>query len=170
MRKAANEESRRCTTGTITPLRPARCSWVAIAVASLLVVGRAGAQTPQPEADPGVRPTRLIDRAEIRVSRIDLAGGAVRAVHAHDDVEYHVWVPLEGRLEITIAPDGPVVAQPGQAFFMQRGTQHGFRNLGSEPAAVMEIFVKQSTVSASREAAEQLARVMAQIPTQRRSP
>jgi mannose-6-phosphate isomerase-like protein (cupin superfamily) len=124
----------------------------------------------QPEPDPGVRLIRLINRPEIRVSRIELQGGAARAVHAHDEVEYHVWVPLEGRLEITIAPDGPVVAEPGQAFFLTRGTQHGFRNPGSEPAAVMEIFVQQSSVSASREAAEELARVLAQIDPQRRSP
>ena len=144
------------------------------AVAALALIG----PTPliaqaagQPEADPGVRPTRLIDRAEIRVSRVELAGGAVRAVHAHDDVEYHVWVPLEGRLEITIASDAPVAAAPGQAFFMTRGTQHGFRNLDAGPSAVMEIFVKQSSVSASREAAQQLAQVLAQIDThQRRSP
>jgi quercetin dioxygenase-like cupin family protein len=136
-----------------------------LALSATLTVLPAAAQAPGPEADPGVRPTRLIDRAEIRVSRVELQGGAVRAVHAHDDVEYHVWVPLEGRLEITIASDAPAVAEPGQAFFMTRGTQHGFRNLGSSPAAVMEIFVKQSSVSASRQATEQLARVMAHIHT-----
>jgi quercetin dioxygenase-like cupin family protein len=144
-----------------------------VLVAAAMTAGNdeAAAQVPAPgEADPGVRPTRLIDRAEIRVSRVELQPGAVRAVHAHDDVEYHVWVPLEGRLEITIAAEGPVVAEPGQAFFMTRGTQHGFRNLGSEPAAVMEIFVKQSSVSASRAAAEQLAQLMAQPHTQRRAP
>jgi quercetin dioxygenase-like cupin family protein len=146
-------------------------AWAAAAALALLAPAGVTAQaTSQPEADPGVRPTRLIDRAEIRVSRIDLQGGAVRAVHAHDDVEYHVWVPLEGRLEITIVPDRPVVATVGQAFFMTRGTQHGFRNLDSTPAAVMEIFVKQSSVSASREAAEELARVLAQIDTHRFDP
>jgi quercetin dioxygenase-like cupin family protein len=146
-------------------------AWATVAALWLTGPARATAQAgAQPEADPGVRPTRLIDRPEIRVSRIELQGGAVRAVHAHDDVEYHVWVPLEGRLEITIEPGTPVVATPGQAFFMTRGTRHGFRNLESSPAAVMEIFVKQSTVSASRDAAEELARVLAQIDTQRRSP
>jgi quercetin dioxygenase-like cupin family protein len=146
-------------------------TWTVVATISLIGAARVTAQAAsQPEADPGVRPTRLIDRAEIRVSRIELAGGAVRAVHAHDDVEYHVWVPLEGRLEITIAGDAPLAAAPGQAVFMTRGTQHGFRNLESGPAAVMEIFVKQSSVTASREAAEELALVLAQIDTQRRSP
>ncbi len=118
------------------------------------------------EADPGVRPTRLIDRAEIRVSRVELQPGAVRSVHAHDDVEYHVWVPLEGRLEITIESGSATVAEPGQAFFLTRGTRHGFRNLGGEPAAVMEIFVKQSSVQAGLDAANELSRVVALLTTQ----
>jgi quercetin dioxygenase-like cupin family protein len=101
------------------------------------------------EADPGVRPVRLIDRDEIRVSRVELQPGAVRSVHAHDDVEYHVWAPVSGTLEITIGQDGPKAAAPGQAFFMKKGTRHGFRNTGSTPAAVFEIFVKRSTTTAA---------------------
>lgn len=101
------------------------------------------------EADPGVRPTRLIDRDEIRVSRVELQPGAVRSVHAHDDVEYHVWTPVEGTLEMTIGDGAPVAAKPGQAFFMKRGTRHGFRNTGTTPAAVFEIFVKKTTTAAS---------------------
>ena len=103
------------------------------------------------EADPGVRPFRLIDRDEIRVSRVELQPGAVRSVHAHDDVEYHVWTPVEGSLEITIGNDKPQAAKPGQAFFMKRGTPHGFRNTGTMPAAVFEIFVKKSTTSAAND-------------------
>ena len=76
--------------------------FAAIAVA---VVCSAGASAQQPaaqpgEADPGVRPVRLIDRDEIRVSRVELQPGAVRSVHAHDDVEYHVWAPVAGTLEV----------------------------------------------------------------------
>jgi quercetin dioxygenase-like cupin family protein len=105
------------------------------------------AQAPAAEADPGVRPTRLIDRAEIRVSRIDIQPGATRRVHTHDDVEYHLWIPIEGSLQITIGSDAPVAAAAGRAFFMKRGTPHGFKNVGTTPAAVFEIFVKQSTVA-----------------------
>jgi quercetin dioxygenase-like cupin family protein len=101
------------------------------------------------EADPGVRPFRLIDRDEIRVSRVELQPGAVRRVHAHDDVEYHVWAPVSGTLEITIGDAAPQAAAPGQAFFLKRGTPHGFRNTGTTPAAVFEIFVKKSATSAS---------------------
>ena len=108
----------------------------------------ATAQAPG-EADPGVRPFRLIDRDEIRVSRVELQPGAVRSVHAHDDVEYHVWAPVVGTLEITIGTDAPKAAAPGQAFFMKKGTKHGFRNTGTTPAAVFEIFVKRSTTTAA---------------------
>jgi quercetin dioxygenase-like cupin family protein len=134
-----------------------------LATFSLLAVGQASAQVRAPgEADPGVRPTRLIDRAEIRASRVEIQPGAVRSVHAHNDVEYHLWIPLEGRLEITIESDGPVVATPGQAFFLQRGTQHGFRNLGTTPAAVMEVFVKQSDIAALSGVLKELAVGMGQ--------
>jgi quercetin dioxygenase-like cupin family protein len=115
-----------------------------VAALTLAAASRPAAQNQQPgEADPGVRPVRLIDRDEIRVSRVELQPGAVRRVHAHDDVVYHVWVSLEGSLEITIGSAAPVKAAAGQAFFMTKGTMHGFRNTGTTPAAAMEIFVKR---------------------------
>lgn len=119
------------------------------------------------EADPGVRPFRLIDRDEIRVSRVELQPGAVRRVHAHDDVEYHVWVPLSGTLEFTMGSAAPVAVSAGanQAFFMTKGTPHGFRNTGSTPAAVFEIFVKRSTTNAAAgaDAAAVVANLLASV-------
>jgi quercetin dioxygenase-like cupin family protein len=103
-----------------------------------LAVGIATAQSP----DPGVTPVRLIDRPEIRVSRVEVQPGAVRSVHTHDDVKFHVWIALTGKLEVTIGSAKPVLASEGQAFFMQKGTPHGFRNVGTTPGAAMEIFVK----------------------------
>jgi quercetin dioxygenase-like cupin family protein len=97
--------------------------------------------------DPGVTPVRLMDRSEIRISRVDVQPGAVRSVHTHDDVKFHVWLALTGRLELTIGSAKPVLAAEGQAFFMQKGTPHGFRNVGTTPATVMEIFVKEGAVS-----------------------
>ena len=122
---------------------------------SLVLSGSPAAQTPpvsQPgEADPGVRPTRLIDRAEIRVSRVELQPGAVRRVHTHDDVVYHLWIPIDGTLQLTIGSDAPVTAGSGQAFFMKRGTPHGFKNVGATAAAVMEIFVKQTATAGGQD-------------------
>src|SRR5215208_5225596 len=105
-----------------------------------LIIRPAIAQTPaqQPEADPGVRPIRMIDRDEVRASRIEIAAGATRRVHQHDDVLYHLWIPIGGTLQITIGSDPPVTATSGQAFFMKRGTPHGFKNIGTTPAAALE--------------------------------
>ena len=134
-----------------------------LALLTLLIVRPAFAQAPaqqQGEADPGVRPTRLIDRAEIRVSRVEIAAGSTRRVHQHDDVVYHLWVPLEGSLQITIGSDAPVTATAGQAFFMKKGTPHGFKNIGTTPGAAMEIFVKQTTTAGGASPAEVLASVL----------
>ena len=90
----------------------------------------------------GVNPVRLMDRPEVRVTRVEVQPGAVRAVHTHDDVRFHLWVPISGKLEITIGSDKPVEAASGQAFFMEKGTPHGFRNIGNTTAEVMEVFVK----------------------------
>jgi quercetin dioxygenase-like cupin family protein len=121
----------------------------------LLLVGvQAQVIAPVPSPDPGVKPIRLMDRAEIRVTRVELAPGAVRSVHEHQDAKYHVWVALEGKLEITVGSAPPIQASLNQAVFMQRGTKHGFRNLGTTPGAAMEIFVKDGS-------AEDLAAVLA---------
>ena len=110
-------------------------------------VANAGAQA-RPSPDPGVTPVRQIDRAEVRVTRVELQPGAVRSVHQHDDVRFHLFIPVEGKLELTIGSAKPVEATPGQAFFMERGTPHGFRNVGSTLAAVMEVFVKDTGAAA----------------------
>ena len=119
-----------------------------LAVFSLLLAGIVCAQSP----DPGVTPVRLMDRAEIRISRVEVLPGAVRSVHTHDDVRFHVWVALSGKLEVTIGTASPVAAKEGQAFFLQKGTPHGFRNAGTTPAAVMEIFVKEGAGNGDLEA------------------
>jgi quercetin dioxygenase-like cupin family protein len=120
------------------------CARVIVSAVSvaLLYVAQVSAQAPANNADKGVNPVRLIDRPEVRVSRVEIAPGAVRSVHTHDDVRFHLWIPVSGKLEITIGSAKPVEAASGQAFFMEKGTPHGFRNLGSTPAAVLEIFVK----------------------------
>jgi quercetin dioxygenase-like cupin family protein len=111
-----------------------------LAAAAGLSSGLATGQSP----DKGVTPVRLMDRPEIRISRVEVEPGAVRSVHTHDDVKFHVWLALAGKLEVTIGAAKPVLAAEGQAFFMQKGTPHGFRNVGTTPAAVMEIFVKDT--------------------------
>jgi quercetin dioxygenase-like cupin family protein len=138
-------------------------------VSSVSLAPPAAAQTRAAgEADPGVRPTRLIDRAEIRVSRVEIQPGATRSVHTHDDVEYHVWVPLEGTLQLTVGSDPPVAAKSGQAFFLKRGTPHGFKNVGTSVAAVMEIFVKQTAAARGQDASAVVAELAQAMSIRRR--
>jgi quercetin dioxygenase-like cupin family protein len=110
----------------------------------LLCALQASAQTPGAAngPNPGVTPVRQIDRAEVRVTRVELQPGAVRSVHVHNDVRYHLFIPVSGQLELTIGSAKAIEAIPGQAYFMEKGTPHGFRNSGSSPAMVMEVFVK----------------------------
>jgi len=118
-----------------------------------LCAAHAGAQTPAANTpDPGVNPVRQIDRAEVRVTRVELQPGAVRSTHAHNDVRFHLFIPVSGKIELTIGSAKPVEATPGQAYFMERGTQHGFRNIGKTPAMVMEVFVKDGAATAEQDA------------------
>jgi quercetin dioxygenase-like cupin family protein len=100
------------------------------------------AQTKGGQPDPGVTPIRQIDRSEVRVTRVELEGGAVRSTHTHDDVRFHLFIPISGTFELKIGADKPVSAAPGQVFYMEKGTPHGFRNTGQTKATVMEVFVK----------------------------
>src|SRR5258708_18519410 len=94
------------------------------------------------EAYPGYTPVRLWERADVRATRVEIKPMAIRAVHQHDDVKFHLFIPLMGTLQLTVGSDKPVDAPIGQAFYIKGGTPHGFRNLGSTPGAAMEIFVK----------------------------
>ena len=119
-------------------------TFVLTAFAALLLSWSSNSQTPTKGEgpNPGVKPTRLMDRSDVRVTRVELQVSAVRSVHVHDDVRYHLFIPVSGQLELTIGSAKPVAAVPGQAYYMEKGTQHGFRNVGSTPAMVMEVFVK----------------------------
>ena len=90
----------------------------------------------------GYTPVRLWERPDVRATRVEIKPMATRAVHQHDDVKFHLFIPLAGKLQLTVGSDKPVDAPVGQAFYIKGGTPHGFRNLGSTPAMAMEIFVK----------------------------
>ena len=100
----------------------------------------------------GYAPVRLWERPDVRAARVEIKPYATRAVHQHDDVKFHLFIPLTGTLQITIGSDKPVDAPVGQAFYIKGGTPHGFRNLGSTPGSAMEIFVKDGVSAASLDA------------------
>ena len=95
----------------------------------------------------GYTPFRLWERPGVRATRVEIKPMATRAMHQHDDVRFHLFIPLAGRLELTVGSDKPVDAPVGQAFYIQGGTLHGFRNPDSTPAMVMEIFVMDGSTA-----------------------
>ena len=105
----------------------------------------------------GYAPVTLWDRSDVRAIRVELKPMANRAIHQHDDVKFHLFIPVTGKLQITIGSDKPVDAPAGQAFYIKGGTPHGFRNLGSTPGTAIEIFVKNGASTASLDAVRAIA-------------
>ena len=95
------------------------------------------------EGGRGVSNAALIDQAEVRVLRVDIEPGGVRNRHAHDDVTYHLFIPITGTMSLERGTDTPVSVGPWQAQFITGSTQHGFRNEGPSTVSVMEVFVRK---------------------------
>ena len=91
----------------------------------------------------GVSNAQLINRDEIRVLRVDVAPGGVRNVHAHDDMQYHLFVPTASGMQFETESEKPAQMAAWQAQFVKGGTKHGFRNTGSTTVTIVEIFVKK---------------------------
>jgi len=95
-----------------------------------------------PSGGRGVSNGPLIDRAEVRVSRVDVEPNGVRNVHAHDDMQYHLFVAIAGAVRLDVESQN-VQLGPWQAHFIKGGTQHGFTNTGTSTATVLEVFIKK---------------------------
>jgi mannose-6-phosphate isomerase-like protein (cupin superfamily) len=92
--------------------------------------------------DPGVFYAVIMDRPEVRIGHTRLAPGGARRTHTHDDVTWHLLIPVTGTLTMTVGTDAPIETQPGRAYFMKAGTPHGFTNKGTVDALSIEVFVK----------------------------
>ena len=114
----------------------------------------------------GYAPVRLWERPDVRAIRVELKPMATRAIHQHDDVKFHLFIPLTGKLQVTIGSDKPVDAPVGQAFYIKGGTPHGFRNLGSTPGSAIEIFVTNGASAASLRALGALVAGLQTAPPQ----
>jgi mannose-6-phosphate isomerase-like protein (cupin superfamily) len=102
-----------------------------------------------PTKDPGVARAELVMNpgAGVDVLRLELQPGAARSVHQHDDVHYHLFLAISGSIEVTMG-NKKLAASPGQAFYFEKGTPHGFRNTGSGPASGFEVFVRDPKTAA----------------------
>lgn len=119
--------------------------WVASAVAQTPAAGewKLEMRTLAPTSGVGLSNAPLIDRPEIRIIRVDLEPGAVRLLHTHDDVRYHLMIPVTGSAQANRGPSSPVQLQQWQPVFFEGGTTHGFQNNSATKLSVMEIFVRK---------------------------
>jgi mannose-6-phosphate isomerase-like protein (cupin superfamily) len=84
----------------------------------------------------------LRDQSDIRVIRVVVEAGGKRAMHAHNDVKFHLFVPISGAMVVDLDGGQTANVPAWQPYYMKAGTQHGFHNTGSSAVEIMEIFVK----------------------------
>lgn len=132
-----------------------------------LTAGAAWAQIPGPAAvptqDAGVARAVLLDKPQVRVLRVEIQAGATRKMHTHDDVRFHLFLPITGAIEFTKGTE-KTAAVPGQVFYMDKGTLHGFRNTGTSVAMAFEVFIRDGAATAeNRNTADALALAFASM-------
>jgi quercetin dioxygenase-like cupin family protein len=120
--------------------------WVASAVAQSPGTPGTGAIKLNPIAATsghGVSNATLLDRPEVRILRVDVEPGGVRNVHTHDDVTFHLFIPVSGTFDVEVQPDAPVQLGAWQPRSIKGGTPHGFKNVGTTTGTIVEVFVKK---------------------------
>jgi quercetin dioxygenase-like cupin family protein len=102
--------------------------------------GQKVGQTGNP--DPGVNFLNVVENPHVRVLQVTLQPGAVRRPHVHNDVTFHMLVPITGSLELTVEKDPVITTVPGQAYYMMKGQTHSFTNKTAAAVQVIELFIK----------------------------
>ena len=102
--------------------------------------GQKVGQTGNP--DPGVNFLNVVENPHVRVLQVTLQPGAVRRPHVHNDVTFHMLVPVTGSLELTVEKEPVVTTVPGQAYYMVKGQTHSFTNKSNAAVQVIELFIK----------------------------
>ncbi len=94
------------------------------------------------EGNVGISNAVLRDQPEVRLLRVVVEPGGTRPIHAHSDVQFHLFVPISGPMELNLDGRESVDVQPWHPYFLEEGTRHGFHNSGSTAVEIMEIFVR----------------------------
>jgi len=94
------------------------------------------------DGNTGISNAVLRDQPEMRSLRVVVEAGGTRAMHAHTDVQFHLFVPISAPMELRLDGDLAVDVQPWHTYYLAGGTQHGFHNSSDEAVEVMEIFVR----------------------------
>ena len=90
----------------------------------------------------GVSNAVLRDQAEVRALRVVVEPGGARVMHSHDDVEFHLFVPISGAMTLDLEGAQSVELSPWEPYYMTAGTLHGFRNGSGSAVDIMEIFIR----------------------------
>lgn len=128
--------------------------------------GQKVGQTGNP--DPGVNFLNVVENPHVRVLQVTLQPGAVRRPHVHNDVTFHMLVPITGSLELTVEKNPVVTTVPGQAYYMVKGQTHSFTNKTAAAVQVIELFIKPDpgTIAAPAAGATEPAPSVAPTPPQ----
>ena len=94
------------------------------------------------EGNIGVSNAVLRDQPEVRALRVVVQPGGTRIIHAHNDVKFHLFIPITGVMQLDLEGDPAVTVAPWHPYYMAAGTKHGFRNNGTSPVEIMEVFVR----------------------------
>lgn len=89
----------------------------------------------------GISNAVMRNQPEVRILRVVVEAGGTRIIHSHDTVDFHLFVPISGSMTLDREGAESVDVSPWQPVYMDAGTRHGFRNTGSSPVDIMEIFV-----------------------------
>jgi len=130
-----------------------------LAISLLLAALPALAQTPsaKPSSTRGLATAEILNQPDVRLLRVEIEAGVTRAMHAHNDVRFHLFIPVTGTVQLSIGTDNPIDVAPGQAQYIKKGTSHGFKNTGTSNATIIEVFVKEGAALADRDALGALA-------------
>ena len=90
----------------------------------------------------GISNAVLRNQPEVRALRVVVDPGGKRVMHAHTDVNFHLFVPISGTMQLDLEGDPSVDVQPWHPYFLDGGTQHGFQNVSDTAVEIMEIFVR----------------------------
>jgi quercetin dioxygenase-like cupin family protein len=114
----------------------------------------------------GITNTRILDRADIRITRLEIQPKSTRSLHAHPDMQYQVLVPLTGALDMNVEGHPPERVEPLHAHYLTGGVTHGFTNNSASQVTALEIFILKPARAAGVDPAEALAAALAALPSQ----
>ena len=90
----------------------------------------------------GISNAVLRDQPEVRALRVVVEPGGTRVIHAHTGVQFHLFVPISGPMEVNLDGGRSVQVRPWHPYFLQEGTRHGFHNSNATAVEIMEIFIR----------------------------